>query len=96
MSFASADRDDPLRRLDQTARLADLTGFYTVQAADGLGDPLGVVRITGVAGEVHDHAVGVGLDHVDGDHGAGGLLDGGVTRAMPCGSESSWTRMVIE
>jgi hypothetical protein len=32
-------------------------GFYTFQAVDGLGDLLGVVGVTGVAGQVHDQSV---------------------------------------
>ena len=41
------------------------------------GDGVGVAGVGGVAGEVDDQPVGVGLDDVDRDHGAGRLADRG-------------------
>jgi hypothetical protein len=44
---------------------------------DRVGDHLGVVGVGGVAGQVDDQQVGVGLDDVDAHHRAAGLADGG-------------------
>jgi hypothetical protein len=46
--------------------VADFADFCTIQVVDGLGELLGVVGVTGVAGQVHDQAVVVGLDDVRG------------------------------
>jgi hypothetical protein len=51
-----------------------LAEFCSTHAVNCFGDGLGVA---GVAGEVHHHPVGVGLDHVHGGDGAAGLADGG-------------------
>jgi hypothetical protein len=55
-----------------------------------------MLRVGGVAGEVHDHAVVVGLDDIDAGDRAGRSPTAVVIRPMPPGSESSWTRMVME
>src|SRR6266545_4962193 len=44
-------------QVEEEGPVADLVGLYTFQAVDGLGDLLGVVGVTVVAGQVHDQSV---------------------------------------
>lgn len=63
---------------------------------DRVGDRLGVAGVGGVDREVHDQPVMVGLDDVDGGHGARGLAHRGRDAADAEGSDPMWTRIVIE
>jgi hypothetical protein len=63
---------------------------------DRLGDRLGVLRVGGIAGEVDDQQVRVGLDDVDRHHRAGGLADSGGDPADAERVGAEVYRMVID
>ena len=82
--------------MEQEGAVADRVHVGALDAADRLGDGVGVAGVDGVAGEVDDQQVGVGLDDVDGDDGPADSPTAVVMRPMPSGSAPRWTRMVIE
>ena len=61
-----------------------------------VGDRVGVVRVRGVAGDVDDEAVGVGLDHVERGQDALAVLTAATRPLVAPEEEGASTRTVIE